>query len=235
MNQTLQNSSVGAVILFAAIFLAVFLVAMPVGFLLLKRRGSGGGSAASPASSSPADFGKPDNWQPPAGQAVSDDRREQLLRNLDTVDRGVSKFYVVLVCLVMAAITGLAVFFYVKLPDDGNRDFVILYGGVLYAIGMLWGLAQLLRTMRRITPPPGFPLGVATPRINVTFQTSPQMEFIGKDALDRAQKHLDAGGSIDEACALADPKYNSMNGMMQKIFQTAIQASIDERRKTQQP
>jgi|GEM_PF-5518539 len=233
MDQILQNSSAGAVMMFAAIFLVVFFVAMPVGLLLLKRRGSRGGSAASPASSTPADFGKPDNWQPPAGQAISDDRRQQLLRNLDTVERGVSKFYVALVCLVMAAITGLAVFFYVKLPDDGNRDFLILYGGVLYAIGMLWGLTQVLRTMRRIGPPSGFPMRLATPRINVTLQTSPQVEFVGKEALDRAQQHLDAGGSLAEACALADPKYNSMNGMMQKIFQTAIQASIEERRKMQ--
>ena len=120
-------------ILFLAIFLAVFLVALPVGFLLLRRRAPNGASVVSSADPNAADFGKPDNWQPPTG-TVTEERRDQLLRNLDTVERGVSRFYIVLVCLVMAAITGLAVFLYIKLPNDGNRDFLILYGGGLYLI-----------------------------------------------------------------------------------------------------
>lgn len=221
----------GAMILFAAIFLVVFLIAMLLGVVLLKRRGSG---THVPTGSGAADFGKPDNWQPPVAETLAEDGRDQFLRNLGQVGRGVNKFYIVFVCFLMAAITGVAVFLYLSVPaKDPNRDFLILYGGGLYIAGMLWGCTQLTRAMRRISGSPSFPMSLATPRIHVKFQTTPQMEFIGNDALDRAQKHLDAGGSIEEACALADPKYNSMNAMMQKIFQAAIQASIDERRKMQ--
>lgn len=247
-----MGSTLGALIVFAAIFLLVLLLALPLS-VLLRRHGSGGSgirfqlttSRVLPGQTNAAptpgqvDIGRPDNWEPSgagpnaqgAGQPWSD-RREQLLHNLDAVERGVSRFYVVLLSFIMAAITGIAVFFFIKLPNDGNRDFLILYGGVVYLIGMLWAASQLFRTMRRLSPPPDIPSGMGS-RINVNYQMSPQVQFIDNQALDRARQHMDKGGTIEEACAVMDPKYLAMNGMMQKLFQTAVQAAVDERRKIQ--
>jgi hypothetical protein len=240
-----MGSVLGAVIVFAGISLLVLVLAMPL-YVLLRRRTPGGAQVsfqigasrvlpgqpiATPIPGQP-DLGRPDNWEQQAGAQSGDDRRQQLLHNLDVVERGVSRFYVVLLCFIMAAITGIAVFFYIKIPNDGNRDFLILYGGVVCLIGILWAASQLFRTMRRLSPPPDMLSGLRS-KINVTYQMSPQVQFVDNQALDRAQQHLNTGGTIEEACAVMDPRYRSMNGMMQKLLQAAVQAAVDERRKTQ--
>jgi hypothetical protein len=70
-------------------------------------------------------------------------------------------------------------------------------------------------------------------KINVSFQTSPRVQFIDNQALDRAQQHLDSGGSLEEACALADPRYHSMNSIMQGLLKKAMEAALEQRRKPQ--
>lgn len=235
-----MSSNLGALLVFAAIFLLVLLLVMPL-YMLLRRGGSGGPGVSFQIGSSGArpgesDIRRPDSWELPPSQVDAagrpEDRRGQLLHNLDVVERGVSRFYVVLLGFIMAAITGIAVFFFVKLPDDGNRDFLIMYGGVVYLIGMLWAASQLFLTMRRLSPPADMWSGLRS-KINLSIQTAPQVQFINNEALDRARQHMDGGGRIEEACALMDPKYLSMNGMMQKLFQAAVQAAVNERRKTQ--
>jgi hypothetical protein len=58
--------------------------------------------------------------------------------------------------------------------------------------------------------------------ISMTIRSSPQAQFIDNQGLDRAQNCLDSGGSLDEACGWVDPKYRSMNKVMQKLFQKAV-------------
>jgi hypothetical protein len=236
----LRNALTGSrntLALIAAALVAVIILGVPL-LILTKRRGSTFRFeiGTSPASESPtfdlvtapasgdalADAMLGDQtkvWQP-AGQPWND-RREQMLRNLDAAERGLGRFYAVLLCVVIAALTGVAVFGYLKLPDDGTRQFLVLYGGVAYAILMLLALSQLFAVMRRISPPPDFLTGMRS-RININVQTAPQVQFLDNQALDRAQRHLDAGGTLDEACALADPRYRSMTGMMRTLFQTAL-------------
>jgi hypothetical protein len=104
-----------------------------------------------------------------------------------------------------------------------------MYGGVAYALGMLWMTAQIFSMLRRISPPPDMLSGMRS-RINVTFQSSPQVQFIDDQALTRAQQHLSGGGSLDDACALVEPRYRSMNGVMQQVFRKAIEAALEQRR-----
>ncbi len=236
-----MGSVLGSLVVFAAIFLLVLLVVLPL-YFILRQRGPGRTGITFQMGSTPIasgqglpnrdPLGRPDNWQPqPTGQPW-EDRREQLLHNLDTVERGVSRFYVVLLCLIMAGLTGVAVAFYLKVPDDGNRDFLLMYGGIVYLIGMLWAASQLFSVMRRLSPPPDVLSGMKS-RINVSFQTSPQVQFIDNQALDRAQQHLDSGGSLEEACALMDSKYRSMNSVMQGVFKKAVEVALEQRRKPQ--
>jgi hypothetical protein len=202
--QQAMGSTLGSLLVFAAVFLLVLLLVVPL-YFILGQRGSGTG-----------------------------DRRAQLLQNLNTAERGLSRFYAVLLCFIMAAVTGLAVFFYLKIPDDGNRDFLLMYGGVVYLVAMAWAASQLFSVMRRLSPPPNMPSGMGSNFSNFTlsFQTSPQVQFIDNQALDRAQQHLDSGGSLEEACALMDPKYRSMNSMMQSVFRKAMEVALEQRRKS---
>jgi hypothetical protein len=232
------GNMLGTVIVGVAVFLLVLLVLLPP-YVLSKRRGSAGpfvtfqmGSgqvAPGPSGPGPAFPGQAQTSPAqPVGQPW-DDRREELLLKLDTVERGLGRFYIVLLCLGMACATGLMVFLYVKSPDEGNRQVVVLYGGVAYALGMLWMTAQIFSMLRRISPPPDMLSGMRS-RINVTFQSSPQVQFIDDQALTRAQQHLSGGGSLDDACALVEPRYRSMNGVMQQVFRKAIEAALEQRR-----
>jgi hypothetical protein len=226
------------------VFLFIMLVALPA-YLLRKRRGDGGsfislrwgsgepGPVPPQSSQSSGAYAtttvRPD---PPVSTSTPqpwDDRREELLRHLDVAERGLGRFYVVLLCVLMAAATGAMVYLYLRAPNDGNRDFLLLYGGVAYAIAMAWMMAQMFSVMRRISPPPDFFSGMRS-RINVTFQSSPQVQVIDDAALSRAQQRLDSGGTLDEACAAIDPRYLSMNGAMQQIFRKAVEASLEQRR-----
>jgi hypothetical protein len=196
-----MGSVSGSLLVFAAVFLLVLLLVVPLYFILGRR-------------------GRP-----------GEDGRAQLLQNLDTVEQGLSRFYMVLLCFIMAAVTGVAVWFYLKIPDDGNRDFLLMYGGVVYLIAMAWAASQLFSVMRRLSPAPNRPSGLES-NFNFSFQTSPQVQFIDNQALDRAQQHLDAGGNLEEACALMDPKYRSMNSMMQGVFKKAMEVALEQRRKS---
>jgi hypothetical protein len=130
----------------------------------------------------------------------------------------------------MAGATGAIVFVYFKAPDEASRQSVVLFGGAVYAMGMLWAAAQLFSVLRRISPPPDMVSGIR-PRINISYQSSPQVQFLDDAALGRAQQHLDRGGTVDDACALAEPRYRSMDTAMQKIFRTAVEAALEQRRK----
>jgi hypothetical protein len=160
-----------------------------------------------------------------------DERKEQLLHNLDIVERGVGRFFVVLLSLLMAAATGVVVFIYLKLPDDGNRQSLLLYAGVAYLLGMVWMASQLFSVLRRISPPPDM-LSRMRSRINVTFQSPvSSTHLVDNETLDRAERYINSGGSLEEACALIDPGYRSMNAGIQQTFRQAIQAALDQRKR----
>jgi hypothetical protein len=156
-----------------------------------------------------------------------------LLHRLDSVERVVGRVYEFVLYLLVAGMTGLAAFLYVVLPDDGNRDFLLLYGGVVYGLGMLWATSQIFAVRRRRNrqPDPDNLISALRSKINVTIESSPQVSFIDDAALDRAQRQLDAGGTLDEACAAIDPRYRAMNRLMKGLFQKAVEAALQQRRK----
>jgi len=134
--------------------------------------------------------------------------------------------------LAVAGMTGLAAFFYFVLPDDGKRDFLLLYGSVAYGIGMLWASSQIVSVRRRLHREPDRDriASLLRSKINVTVESSPQVHFVDDAALDRAQRHLDGGGSMDEACAALDPRYRAMNGIVRSVFKKAVETALEHRK-----
>lgn len=165
---------------------------------------------------------------------LSQEARAVLVSELDAVDRATTSIYEYMVYFAIAAMTGLAVFFYLVLPDDSSRDFLIFYGGVLYLLGMLWATGQLWYVRRRRSGKPD-PRSVFSAlsglgsKIEINFETSPQTFTLDDAALERAAQHLVGGGTIDEACALVVPQYESMPGMVQGILRKAVEAALEAR------
>jgi hypothetical protein len=160
----------------------------------------------------------------------------QMLSRLRTAEVVTATFYEYLLGVLMVLATGLMAYIYLNLPNDGNRALELAYIGILYAIGMLWMASQLRSARRRRfqstddAPSPPNSVSPARSPISMTIRSSPQVQFIDNQGLDRAQNCLDSGGSLDEACGLVDPKYRSMNNVMQKLFQKAVEAALQQRR-----
>jgi hypothetical protein len=168
-------------------------------------------------------------------RTLSAEARTELVREIDAVDRVVTSVYEYLIYFAIAAMTGLAVFFYLVLPDDGNRDFLILYGGVLYLLGMLWASGQLWFVRRRRSGEPARSISSALSglrsKIDVTFESEPSVFSLDDAALERAAQHRAGGGTLDEACALVVPQYAGMNGIMKGILRKAVEAALEARQK----
>src|SRR6202007_204522 len=111
-----SGSALGAALVFGAVVLLVLLVAMPV-LGLWRGRGSGGGITFRWEAGDPRALGRPSpdeglSLRPSdepviPGRQTWPDRREELPHRLDVAERGVGRFYVGLLCLLMAAATGL--------------------------------------------------------------------------------------------------------------------------------
>ena len=159
-------------------------------------------------------------------------QRAAFLRSLDTVEGYVARFYLSLLYLMMAGATVLMALLYFKYPDDGNRDFMLMYGGVLYVLAMLGLTTGVSKTRARLRPAteedrlPQF-----STNLNITFQTSSEVQFVGREALDRAQRVMDSGGTLDDACAAMDARYLKMNRAMKAAFRTAVEVALQEHRK----
>jgi len=166
---------------------------------------------------------------------LSPEVRAALVQELDAADRVTTSIYEYMIYAAIAGMTGLAVFFYLVLEDDPWRDFLIFYGGVVYLIGMLWAIGQLwyVRRRRRGEMDPRSILSVLPQlqsKIEFKVETAePQMFSLDDAALEQAQQHVAAGGTIDEACALVIPQYAGMNGIMKGILRKAVEAALAAR------
>ncbi len=249
------DPATGTVLVVGALLVALLVVVIPLRRLLIRRESiaaldpdaSSGLEAPAIAAAAP-DPASAALAAGPSGSAASAALGAAAplsgLGRLALVERAVSRVYEILLYLVIFGMTGLAVFLYLVLPDDGNRDFLVLYGGVVYAIGLLWAVTQLVGVRRRLRRgagaggPTGLLRGRAAgglagllrDRIQIQIQSAPQVEFVDDAALDRAQRHLDAGGSLDDACAAADPRYREMHPMIQGVFRKAVEVSLEHRR-----
>jgi hypothetical protein len=235
----------GAVMVYGVLALLVVMLAAPVYFLLRRRVpvrvvlrwGEAPGGTLRFHDSSPAEGESLDSAGPALGSVpapADDPGRTEFLRRLDAVDRVATSFYEVLMYVAIAGMTGLAVFFYLVIPDDGNRDFLLLYGGVVYLIGMLWATGQLYWIRRRRVGEPARSvragLSQLGSKMQIDVQTAePQVFSLDRAALDRAAQHMAAGGTLDEACALVAPQYASMNGIVKAVFRKAVEAALEAR------
>ena len=196
----------GAAFAIGLLVLIVAMLALPI-WLLLKRR---------------------------AGLSV--EARTEIVREIDAADRVVTRVYEYLIYAAIAGMTGLAVYFYLVIRDDYWRDFLLLYGGVVYLIGMLWASGQLWSVRRRRSGEPARSIQSALSqlgsKIEFNIETAePQVFSLDDAALERAQQHVAAGGTVDEACALVIPQYAGMNGIMKGILRKAVEAALEARPK----
>jgi hypothetical protein len=175
--------------------------------------------------------------QPPAAPTAAPARnlsskQQALMNGLDATEQVVAHIYQGLLWLVILGGTALGAYLYQHLADEGSRQFFLFHGGIVYLIGMLWASAQLRSIHRRLhpRPDPDDVLEALRSKVNVQVESSPQVRFVDNEALDRAENHLKPGGTLDEACALMDPRYGAMSGTMQKLFRTAVEAAIEQRR-----
>jgi hypothetical protein len=227
------GAALGAAAVFGVLLVIVAVLAVPV-YLVLRRRVSAHVDLRwGETKSDGLHF---HDAVPSAGQGDgSAGDRSEFIQRLDAVDRVATSVYEMLMYVVIAGITGLAMFFYLVAPDDGNRDFLLLYGGVLYLIGMLWATSQLYRMRRRRAGEPAKGIRSALSqlgaKIDVQVKTGESQVFKLDDAaLESVQHHLDGGGSVDEACALVVPQYAAMNRVMKAVLRKAVEAALAARR-----
>jgi hypothetical protein len=220
----------GAVAVFGALFLLVVLLSVPVWFVLKRRVSARVDLRFGEAPGEGLQF---HDTPPAAGEGARSDPEEFVAR-LDAVDRVATSLYEVLMYVAIAGMTALAVFFYLVIPADGNRDFLLLYGGVVYLIGMLWGTSQLYAIRRRRAGEPARSIRSALSQLGAKIEfnvetADPQLFRLDEAALERAAQHIAAGGTIDEACALVVPRYAGMNGLMKGILRKAVEAALAAR------
>jgi hypothetical protein len=79
---------------------------------------------------------------------LPEDRRK-FLRALDETESRLLVFYKYLLYFIIAAVTVVAVLFYHSVTKDAFRDFLRLYGGILYLIFLAWAVGQLFAIRNR--------------------------------------------------------------------------------------
>lgn len=157
--------------------------------------------------------------------------RDAFLKTLDSAERVVATFYIVLLYVVLAAATAAMAWVYFRFPDDGSRDFMLFYAGVIYLIGALSLTTQISRTKQRLGGRASGPTLVDQLRskVQINVQTAPpDVGFIDAASLDRARQHVAGGGSLEEACALVDPRYQQMTGWPKDMFRRAVEMSLEK-------
>ena len=79
---------------------------------------------------------------------LPEDRRK-FLRALDETESRLLVFYEYLLYFLIVAVTVLAFFFYRGVANDAFRDFLRIYGSVLYLIFLAWAVGQLFVIRKR--------------------------------------------------------------------------------------
>jgi hypothetical protein len=107
--------------------------------------------------------------------AWSPEDRRKFLHALDETESRLLVFYEYLLYFLIVAVTVLAVFFYRSIANDAFRDFLRIYGSILYLIFLAWAVGQLFVIRKRQlraasggnTPSPG------DPKIAMDFSKDP--------------------------------------------------------------
>lgn len=238
------GESVGALLVWSAL-LALVAVGMAALFLSTRSKGMGLTIKFVPGNDADATPRQPmavSSTPPPAvqnneffGQDATPPApvsgRDAFLKGLDGAERVVASIYLSLLCLVLAAATFAMAWIYFEYPDDGNRDFMLFYGGVIYLVGMLALTNQIVGTKHRLRRRPAGPtlIDQLGSKLRVSVQSAPSVGFIDVASLERARLHLAGGGTLDEACALVDPRYPQMSGWSKDAFRRAVAMALDAR------
>jgi hypothetical protein len=75
--------------------------------------------------------------------AWSPEDRRKFLRGLDDTESVLLIFYKYLLYLLIPSVTLLAALFFRSVSNDSFRDFLRIYGGILYLIFLAWAVGQL--------------------------------------------------------------------------------------------
>src|SRR5213594_1995572 len=110
--------------------------------------------------------------------AWSPEDRRKFLSALDTTESRLLVFYKYLLYFLIVSVTLLAVAFHHSVAKDAFRDFLRLYGGILYLIFLAWAVGQLFAVRSRQSrgpsgwnaPSPG------DPKIAIKFAKEPETE-----------------------------------------------------------
>src|SRR5438128_9497123 len=110
--------------------------------------------------------------------AWSPEDRRKFLSALDTTESRLLVFYKYLLYFLIVSVTLLAVAFHHSVAKDAFRDFLRLYGGILYLILLAWAVGQLFAVRSRQSrgpsgwnaPSPG------DPKIAIKFAKEPETE-----------------------------------------------------------
>src|SRR5207245_10576146 len=105
--------------------------------------------------------------------AWSPEDRRKFLRGLDDTQSVLLIFYKYLLYLLIPSVTLLAALFFRSVSNDSFRDFLRIYGGILYLIFLAWPVGQLfaIRTSQSPGPSRCNTPSPADPTIHVQFST----------------------------------------------------------------
>lgn len=159
----------------------------------------------------------------------SEDRR-RFLATLDSTENVLARILIWLLRLGLLAATAVMVLLWLKYPDDGNRDFMLFYGGAVYFVVALSILAKLAGIRRRLDVRPDPELRdmftQLRSKVQIDVQSEPHVTKIDAATLERARNHVARGGTLDEACAIMDPRYSEMTGWARDAFRHAVEAAL---------
>lgn len=170
----------------------------------------------------------PDPNAPPPNPTAG---RDAFLKTLDGVERVLANILICLYYFVLVAATVAMAWIYFEYPDDGNRDFMLFYGGVIYLVGMLALTLQISKTHQRLRSNSGGPnlIEQLRSKVQVHVQSAPpEVGFIDAASIERARRHVAGGGTLDEACALVDARYQQMTGWSKDVFRKAVEMTLEK-------
>src|SRR5438105_13063041 len=106
--------------------------------------------------------------------AWSPEDRRKFLSALDTTESRLLVFYKYLLYFLIVSVTLLAVAFHHSVAKDAFRDFLRLYGGILYLIFLAWAVGQLFAVRsRQSRGPSGWSAASSgDPQIGIRFDTA---------------------------------------------------------------
>ena len=105
---------------------------------------------------------------------LPEDRRN-FLRGLETTETALLVFYKCLLYILIPTVTLLAAWFFRSVSNDSFRDFLRIYGAILYLIFLAWAVGQLfaIRNRQSRGPSGGNTSSPADPKIEIKISKHP--------------------------------------------------------------